>query len=273
MPATLDLPLLAHRVKAAQDRCHALDPITSQHADFDLPAAYELAHLIHQQRLEEGAVPVGRKLGFTNADMWPLYGVHEPVWGYVYDRSVVHLPPGPAVCSLGRFMDPKIEPEIVVHFRSAPPVGAGLAEILDAIDWVAHAFEVVQSHYPAWKFRAPDAVANLAMHATLLVGPPQPVQALGSDLIARLESFSVALSCGAEVREVATGAKVLGSPLAAVAHLIAVLAKQPQYVPLQAQELLTTGTITTAHSIRPGETWRTRLEGIGLPDLCVEFVE
>jgi hypothetical protein len=35
--------------------------------------------------------------------------------------------------------------------------------------------------------------------------------------------------------------------------------------------MVTTGTITTALSIRTGETWRTELEGIALPGLSVEF--
>lgn len=68
------------------------------------------------------------------------------------------------------------------------------------------------------------------------------------------------------------GTNVLGSPLAAVAHLIGVLAKQPHYGPLQANEMVTTGTVTTAQSVRVGETWRTDLRGIALPGLSVEFV-
>jgi hypothetical protein len=42
---------------------------------------------------------------------------------------------------------------------------------------------------------------------------------------------------------------VLGSPLAAIAHLIAVLGKQAKYMPLQANEMVTTGTITSALSM------------------------
>jgi 2-keto-4-pentenoate hydratase len=68
------------------------------------------------------------------------------------------------------------------------------------------------------------------------------------------------------------GTNVLGSPLAAIMHLIDVLAKQPKYMPLQANEIVTTGTITTALSVQVGETWRTELEGIALPGLYVEFM-
>ena len=44
-------------------------------------------------------------------------------------------------------------------------------------------------------------------------------------------------------------------------------------LPLQANEMTATGTITTAQSVRAGETWRTELQGIALPSLSLEFVE
>ena len=49
----------------------------------DNEAAYDVARLIHDQRVEEGFVPVGRKIGFTNPEMWDLYGVREPIWAPV----------------------------------------------------------------------------------------------------------------------------------------------------------------------------------------------
>jgi 2-oxo-3-hexenedioate decarboxylase len=61
--------------------------------------------------------------------------------------------------------------------------------------------------------------------------------------------------------------------LAAIAHLTTVLVKQPHYELLQANEMVATGTVTTAQSVHVGETWRTELRGIALPGLSVEFVE
>jgi 2-oxo-3-hexenedioate decarboxylase len=60
-------------MKAAQDESRQLEPFASQLSGFDVPAAYEVAHLIHAARLAEGAVAVGRKVGFTNPEMWALY--------------------------------------------------------------------------------------------------------------------------------------------------------------------------------------------------------
>ena len=229
-------------------------------------------HLIHQERINEGAVPVGRKIGFTNPAMWSLYGVGEPVWAYVYDTTVVRLSAPHAECPIGRFAEPKIEPEIVIHFRSAPPVSDDLDEILACVDWIAHGIEIVQSHFPGWKFQASDTIADGALHGTLLLGEPRDVGRFGADLLTVLERFTVALSCDGQVREVGRGSNVLGSPVAAIAHLLAVMAKQRQTVPLHTGELVTTGTLTPALRIRAGETWSTELTGIALQGITVHFV-
>jgi 2-keto-4-pentenoate hydratase len=64
---------------------------------------------------------------------------------------------------------------------------------------------------------------------------------------------------------------VLGSPLSALRHLLAVLEKQPWAKPLAPGEILTTGTLTDAQPVKPGEKWHTRLEGLDLPGMVLEF--
>ena len=272
MEHAFNLRAIAQEMKTAQDEVRQIAPLTAQLSGFDEAVAYDVADVIHQARLNEGAIPVGRKIGFTNPDMWSLYGVSEPIWAHVYDTTVVYLDAAHATCHIGRFAEPKIEPEIVVHFRSAPPVADDFAELLACVDWIAHGIEIVQSHFPGWRFQAADTIADCALHGTLLVGEPRDVRRLGADVTTALEHCAVALSCDGQVREVGRGANVLGSPLAAIAHLLAVMAKQRQTMPLQANELVTTGTLTPALPIHAGETWSTALHGIALPGISVRFV-
>jgi 2-oxo-3-hexenedioate decarboxylase len=143
------------------------------------------------------------------------------------------------------------------------------AEIVTCIDWVAHGFEVVQSHFPGWRFGAPDAIADGSLHGALFVGEPRSVDSLGASLTTDLQHFEVALACDGAVCERGRGANVLGSPLTAAAHLIAVLARQG--IPLEAGELVTTGTLTRALPVLPGQTWTTELTGIALPGLALSF--
>ncbi len=271
MPKDFDLRSIVLEMKAAQDSKRQVEPFTTRFPNFDLSTAYEVAHLLHQERLAEGAKPVGRKIGFTNPDMWAMFGVREPVWAYIYDTTVAQLHDTQTTCRLSRFVEPKIEPEIVLQFRTAPPAGADLFDMVAAIGWVANGFEIVQSHFRDWKFQAPDTVVDSVLHGSLLIGPPQPLERLEIDIVAALESFTLTLSCDGRHVETGKGSNVLGSPLAAVAHLLSVLAKQHNSDPLQAGEIVTTGTITTAQSVQAGETWRSELHGLTLPGLTVEF--
>jgi 2-keto-4-pentenoate hydratase len=260
---------VVQEMRTAQDQHRQIQPFTARLHGFDNPAAYEVARLIHEARIAEGAVPVGRKIGFTNRNIWPEYGVYEPIWAYVYNRTVTRLSNSSGTCSLARFADPRIEPEIVLHFKSAPPVTDNAAEILRCIDWIAHGIEIVQSHFPDWKFQAADTIADSSLHAALLVGEPRQVEQLGPEIASQLETFTISLSCDGVERDRGGGANVLGSPLAAVAHLIAVLGQQPNSKPLAAGELVTTGTLTRALPIRAGETWSTSLQGIDLPGISL----
>ena len=191
----------------------------------------------------------------------------------MYDTTVTYLADtaDTPTCSLRGFVNPKIEPEIVFHLHSAPPPGADALAVLACIDWVAHGFEMVQSHYPGWKFQAPDAIADWGMHGALLVGKRQAVDTMGADLQDALAAFTLALSCDGQLTETGKGANVLGNPLAAVVHLMQVLASQSPHQPLQANEIITTGTVTSAYSVQPGQTWHTALQGIALPGLSVTF--
>lgn len=263
---------ISAQVRAAHTEVRQMEPFTSRIPAFDLQSAYFVAQLIHDHRVAAGAISVGRKIGFTNADMWDVYGVREPVWAYMYEHTVTRLTTMGGACGLGPFVQPMIEPEIAFHLRSAPPAGADIEALVGCIDWVAPAFEIVHCHFPGWKFQPADAVANCSLHGALLLGEPVAIDQLGSDPVAALESFSVELSCNGRLIEVGRGANVLGNPLNALAHLIAVLSKQTNCLPLQAGEIVTTGTVTKANAIQPGEWWHATLHGIALADLSVEFV-
>jgi 2-oxo-3-hexenedioate decarboxylase len=266
-----DLDAIAREQKAAQDQCQQIEPFTAGFENFSNTEAYAVANLIHEMRVNEGALPMGRKIGFTNPNIWPTYGVYEPIWGHVYDTTLIKASGPEVACKIGRFAEPRIEPEVVVHFRSAPPATDDLTEILACIDWIAHGIEIVQSHFSGWKFQAADTIADSGLHGALIVGEPRQVNELAPTLMTDLERFTVTLSCNGDVREQGKGSNALGGPLQAVAHLISTIAKQPHPSPLQAGELVTTGTLTAAFPIEASQTWTTQLGGISLPGLSISF--
>jgi len=252
------------------NRQRPVEPLSDRDPSLDEDSAYAIAWEIHARRRERGESPVGRKIGFTNRRIWAEYGVWAPIWSHVYDSTVHHTPGGNARLAIGHLLQPRIEPEIQLHFARTPPVTRDETAILESIDWIAHGFEIVQSLYPGWRFRKVDAIAAFGLHGALVVGRPVAVRDI-DDCAAKLRNFTIALSRadGETVR--GGGANVLDSPLLAFADLAETLGRQARFAPVQAGEIVTTGTLTRARPVAPGETWATVLDGIDLPGLSITF--
>jgi 2-keto-4-pentenoate hydratase len=244
--------------------------LTDGDPSLDEDGAYAVASEVHARRIARGEKPMGRKIGFTNRTVWPQYGVKAPIWGHVYDSTVHYADGGQARLDIGHLLQPRIEPEIQLHFARTPPVSNDEAAILDCVDWIAHGFEIVQCPFPDWKFRLPDVIAAHAVHGALVIGTPVAVTEI-DECAAKLRSFTIALSKDGEPKATGGGANVLDSPLLAFTHLAEVLAKQSRFEQVQAGEVVTTGTLTNLLPAAPGETWGTTLEGIDLPGLSITF--
>lgn len=260
---------IAQQVRYAQDRALSIAPLTTTYPDLDLSSAYQIADLCYEAKLAIGAKRVGRKIGFTNASIWPTYNVKEPVWGSMYAHTVVELQSNTALCSLAHLSEPRIEPEIIFKLKSVPTVNASAQELLACIDWMAHGFEFVQSNFRDWKFKVQDTIAQGGLHGMLLVGPQVTVTGTANQLMQQLEQFTINLSCDQRVIDSGKGSNVLGSPLLALGHLVNLLGQQKQT--LKADEIITTGTLTGAFPIKAGQCWRTELSGIDLPGMDVTF--
>jgi 2-oxo-3-hexenedioate decarboxylase len=266
----MNIDAIATELLGALDRGVLIAPITARHPDFDAAAAYQVGAELLRRRRARGERAIGRKIGFTNRTIWSEYGVYTPIWAHVYDCTVTALDDPSGSLAIGHLAQPRIEPEIVLHFQSPPPVTRDETELLACVDWIAHGYEIVQSHFPDWKFQAPDTMAAFGLHGALVVGPPRPVAEL-PDLVAKLRTFTIDLAHDGQVQAYGGGSNVLDSPLLAAAHLLAVLRDQPQFEPVQAGEIVTTGTLTAALPIAVGETWSTRLTGLDLPGLTINF--
>ena len=245
-------------------------PFSSRFPVFDLDAAYGVTAAVRQMREAHGERVLGRKIGFTNRTIWDEYRVAAPMWGFVYDGTVQELGAGETV-SLAGLAEPRIEPEIVFGFAAAPAPEMDERALLGCVEWIAHGFELVQSIFPRWEFALPDTVAAYGLHGKLLIGPRQPI---GSNIDAwqrDLATFEIELKRDGTVIDHGQAANVLGGPLSAVRHLVAVLANDPVNPQLAAGEIVTTGTLTRAFPVSPGETWATALTGVPLDGITVRL--
>ncbi len=268
---TADIATIAHDALAALDNARPIEPFTARSPDFDSEQAYAAVAAIRALRVARGEKPVGRKIGFTNRDLWMQYGIDRPIWGDMYAQTARALDPSETIL-LAPFREPQIEPEIVFRLSRAPEPGMDERDLLDCVEWVAHGFEIVQSIFPGWRFKVADTIAGFGMHGALRISAPLAITPQNRDTVrAELKSFTITLARGRNVIETGRGTNVLDGPLSALRHLVDLLANDSNNPPLAAGEIVTTGTLTRAYPVKPGEIWSTSISGIPLAGLSIRF--
>jgi 2-oxo-3-hexenedioate decarboxylase len=266
------LDVIASQLLDAAAGATTVAPVSGGWPEFDDAGAYDVGERIARARVADGWRLAGRKIGFTNTTIWELYGVDRPMWARMWDRTVVHASSGEAQLALDRFVQPRIEPELVFKLRAEVPATTDPVEILSCVEWMAAGFEIVHCHFPGWAFTIADCTADFGLHGALILGEPVAIRPEDRSVVAaQLETFGVTLHRDGVQVATGTGANVLGSPARALGHLRSVLDGQPASPPLTAGEIVTTGTITDAWPIRAGETWTSVYDTLGIQGLTVTF--
>jgi 2-oxo-3-hexenedioate decarboxylase len=267
----LDVKAVANEVVASLAGHRQIPIFSSRPGGLTLAQAYRVTPLLRAVFEARGEKITGRKIGFTNREMWKVYGVKSPFWGYVTNRTTCELA-STKVMLIKDFTEPRIEPEIMFGLKAAPLPSMNEAALLDCIEWVTLGYEIVQSIFPGWKFAAADTVAANGLHGALVIGPRHAIARRKTEWQRELATFGVELFCNGKLSQRGGGALVLDSPLLALRHLIELLAKDSYNPPLRAGEVISTGTLTLAMPVSAGETWTTKVAGIPLDEntLCFE---
>jgi 2-oxo-3-hexenedioate decarboxylase len=269
----IPIQAVADEVFATLDSGRQIEPISSRMRAFSLDDAYRVTAAVRKMReIRRGELPVGRKIGFTNPTIWSEYNVYAPIWGYMYNRTVHHLAEIGETFSIANFVEPRIEPEILFRLAEAPAPDMDERRLLGSIDWVAHGFEIVQSIFPKWQFAPPDTVAAFGLHGALLIGPPHQVAPRAEEWSRALSTFEIDLKHDDTIVAHGHASNVLGGPVSSLRHLVELLARDQINPPLAAGEIVTTGTLTRALPVAPGETWTTELTGIPVDGIRVRCV-
>lgn len=267
-----DIDTLAAEMLAAQAHSTLVRLPSVRYIPFGLQEAYAVGQRILERRMARGETPVGRKIGYTNRSIWAEYGVDSPMWAHVYDTTLVRAEGGRATVDVSRLAAPRLEPEIVLGLRERPFENGDEAALLEAVEWCALGFEIVDCHLPDWKMTIPDGIADFGLHAALIVGTPfvldQSDPAATAEL---LRQVSVTLQRDGEAVATGKGENALGSPLLALGYLVEVLEGLPEAAPLGAGEVVTTGTLTAAMPVTSGATWTVTAHGLDLAPLTVEL--
>ena len=268
----LDVNCLAQELYAAYKNGGIIMPPTSRDSGFDLTSAYAVEGELKRLRVEQGATPVGRKVGYANKAVWRILKLETLVWGSMYSDTVRYASGNHARLNLDGMRSAKIEPEIVFGLRE-PPSGEVIepAAVLNAVEWLAIGFEIIDCPYPDWKFQPADFVASFGLHSALIVGERKQVDAdCISSLLEQLPRLTVRMFKNGEFVEEGSGKNSLRSPVLCLAELSRAAAHQPGSISLQAGEIVSSGTLTAGHLIARGESWRVEVGDSLPPALTLE---
>src|SRR5438045_8831338 len=103
--------MLARELISLHESPHEVPPFSERYPGLTAEAGYQAAHALHEHRVGRGWRPVGRKIGFTNRNIWPRYGVYEPIWGTVCDRTLLRAVDDLVRVRHARLVNPCVERE------------------------------------------------------------------------------------------------------------------------------------------------------------------
>jgi len=245
--------LAARLRKAVADRV-AIEPLSGEFPDLDVPGGYAV-----QAALREQAGPiVGWKLGVTSRAKQAQVGVHEPVRGFLAGALALDLG---APLSTSELIQPRAEPEIaflIGRDLSRPDTTA--ADVLAATDGVAVGIEILDSRYRDYRFTMPDVIADNTSAGRFVVGAPVPPAGIDLRLV------GVVLEHNGEVVATASGAASLGHPAAAVAWLVRSLAADGEV--LRAGQVVLSGGLTAAVPVSAGDVVVATIDRLGTVELA-----
>lgn len=128
--------------------------------------------------------------------------------------------------------------------------------LIGAIAHVVPAFEIVGSRIANWDVSAADFIADNSAGSRLILGS-RPRRLSDFDIV----RCKMLTECHGETVSSGSGAASLGNPLSALAWLADNLANAGQ--PLQAGDIIMTGSLGPMATISPGDTFNAEIEGLG----------
>jgi len=244
---------VAAQLVEARRTARPLPALTATLPGLTADDAYEIQRRIVARHVADGEMIVGWKLGLTSAAMQAQLGVDQPDYGAILSGSVVA---DGGTIDASRLIAPRIEAEIAVVLRRPLSGRVSRDEVLDAIDGIAAAMEVIDSRIADWKIALPDTVADLASTAHVVVSPRTvPVDGYEPRLVgAVLEKNGGVVATGA-------GAAVLGDPITAVAWAAETLGRLG--VTLAAGDVVMTGALHASVPIAAGDGFQASLDRLG----------
>lgn len=243
---------LADRIWDAIQTRTAITPLTNDVPGLTVDAAYDIQDAVVARHLAGGAHITAAKLGLTSTAKQAQMHVSEPLYGWMTDAMRL---PGDNVLEAGRYIQPRVEPEIAFKTgRDLSGPGVTAAEVLAATEWVAPAIDVLDSRFTGYRFTLADVTADNSSAAAYAIG--EPVAPEGD-----LRLTGCVFIKNGNVVATAAGAAVMEHPAAAMAWFVRKLHQRARTLP--AGSVVLAGSWTAAIPIDPGDIVSAEFDRIG----------
>jgi len=243
----------ARRLRDAY-RAGPVAPLRDALEPTDQAGAYAVQEINTRFWLGQGRRLVGRKIGLTAEAVQRQLGVDRPDYGVLFED--MRIADG-GVLSAARVLQPKAEAEVaIVLGRDLDRPDATPQDVLDAIDHVVAAIEIVDSRIADWKITFADTVADNGSSAFFVLGSARKAPA-GLDL----RTCGMAMEVNGKLASLGAGAACLGHPLNAASWLARTLAGAG--AALRAGDIVLTGALGPMVALGAGDQVEAAIGGLG----------
>lgn len=251
----------AAKLRQAQATKVTIKPLRNEIGDHNEEMAYAIQNINTNHRLVDGARIVGKKIGLTSLKVQEQFGISTPDFGMLFDDMEVlnglSLP-------ISEVVQPKVEGELAfVLGGSLDSDNLTIIDVINAIDYVLPSIEIVGSRIENWNIRITDTVADNASASHYVLGHT-PKMLDDIDIV----NCKMNMTINGELKSSGSGKDCMGSPLNAVLWL----ARKMQSVgqPLQAGELILSGSLGPMAVVEAGDHVEAMFEGLGTVSISFE---
>jgi 2-keto-4-pentenoate hydratase len=254
---TIDPDVIEAVATRLADAYETFQPVAPVRGDLEaggVAAAYAVQQSVVRRWEAAGRRIVGRKIGLTSLVVQQQLGVDQPDFGALFAHMcLVDGEPVPA----GAVLQPRVEAEVaLVLDRDIARPDVTVSELVQAIDFIVPAIEVVGSRIAGWDITILDTVADNASSGMFVLGTrPVPPSAI------ELRNVDMSMTVDDEVVSTGTGAACLGHPYRAALWLARRLATEGD--PLRAGDVVMTGALGPMQPLVAGSEVVATISGLG----------
>lgn len=244
----------ANRLLDAYRTRRPIEPLVDTYPRMDMKDAYAIQQIQVGAWRESGRTINGHKVGLTSKVMQRQMRVEQPDFGVLRDDMFKSQE---EQIDTTEFISPRIEPEVAfVLGRDLVGPGVDVQRAAGAVDFVLPALEIIDSRIRDWRISIMDTIADNASSGAVVLGTTPRVMTEMELCLTECELY-------ADGRLAATGmgSAILGSPLLSLAWLANTLALQNSS--LRAGDIVLPGSVTSAQTVTPGNSWTARFSGLG----------